>query len=377
MSDTARDGAATPGRATPAGTAAYRDRFADGFDERYFRPLGEWTVSSLGLGTYLGPPRDEVDEAYREAIRAALEGGVNLLDTAVNYRRGRSERVVGEALRAADVPRESVVVATKGGYLPVPESAIDPIGAVEAEYVGPGVVDREDLAGGTHAMSPSAIDWMLNRSLESLGLEAVDLYYLHNPEEQLAVRSTVAVYDGIEAAFRRLEEHVAAGRIGRYGVASWEAFRVPRGDDRYLSIAEVVERAEAAAEAAGAAESHLAAIQLPFNPLAGDALTRWEQDCPEGDWHALGAAERLGLSVVTSATLAQGRLIGEMPEEVAAWFDGDTTAQRAINFARSAPGVASVLVGMSSADHVWENVRAGRFGDMGSDAFEVVFEADR
>ena len=63
-----------------------------------------------------------------------------------------------------------------------------------------------------------------------------------------------------------------------------------------------------------------------------------------------------------------------LPADVAAELAGDTPVQKAINFARSAPGVTSALVGSSSTEHVAENVAAGTFEPMGADAFDAVFE---
>jgi aryl-alcohol dehydrogenase-like predicted oxidoreductase len=67
-------------------------------------------------------------------------------------------------------------------------------------------------------------------------------------------------------------------------------------------------------------------------------------------------------------------LASSLPSAVAAELAGDTTAQRAINFARSAPGVTTALVGMSSPAHVAENVAAGTFDPLGASAFDAIFE---
>ena len=85
-------------------------------------------------------------------------------------------------------------------------------------------------------------------------------------------------------------------------------------------------------------------------------------------------ARERGLGVFTSASLGQGELARSVPAAVDAELAGDTPAQRAINFARSAPGVTAALVGTSSREHVAENVAAGTFDPLGARAFDSVFE---
>ncbi|PAU84488.1 oxidoreductase [Halorubrum salipaludis] len=361
----------------------YRDEFGDAFGRTYFRRFGSGVVSSVGIGTYLGDPTPAVDDAYRKAIDLALRSGVNHVDTAVNYRCGRAERVVGEAVRDSPIDRESIVVATKGGFLPFDgERPDDPAAYVRERFVEPGIVAPDDLANGAHAISADFLEWSLDRSIERLGLDAIDCYYVHNPETQLAVRSRSDVYDQLEAAFELLERRRAAGDIGAYGVATWDAFRVPEDDERYLSLAEVLARAEAAGEAVGPGDDHgFEAVQLPFNVAMADAFTRRNQRLPGGESDAepvstLELAHEAGLSVVTSASIGQGELAveGAIPADVDATLAGETPAQRALNFARSAPGVTSSLVGASDLDHLRENVAAGTFDPLGASAFDAVFE---
>ncbi len=361
--------------ATRSATWDYREDH-DGFARTYFRRFGDCVVSSVGVGTYLGESTDAADDRYREALVSALESGVNAVDTAANYRHGRSERVVGEAVRAAEVDREAVVVATKGGFVPFEGDPENPAGHVREEYVEPGIVDADDLARGHHCIAPDFVDDQLDRSLSRLDLDTVDCYYVHNPETQLEVRSRGATYDLLEATFRRLEERIAAGDLRHYGVATWEAFRVSPDHDSYLSLPAVVERARSAAEAAGNAATGFRAVQLPFNVRMADAFTVEAHDDADGRTSALRFAHEAGLDVFTSASLVQGRLAepGSIPDAVAAKLSGETAAQRAINFARSAPGVTCALVGTGSPEHVAENVGSGRHEPMGAEAFDAVFE---
>ncbi len=71
--------------ATAAGTRGYADRF-DPHPGQYRDVLGlHW--SSVGIGTYLGGVDDETDAQVTDAVRAAVNGGINVIDTAANYRR--------------------------------------------------------------------------------------------------------------------------------------------------------------------------------------------------------------------------------------------------------------------------------------------------
>ena len=376
--------------ATDSGTWAYRDRFGDSFGRTYFRRFPPGVCSSIGLGTYLGEPTDAVDDAYQAAITAALDNGINMVDTAINYRCQRGERVVGDALAESDIDRDAVVVATKGGFLPFDrEQPTEPGRYIREQYIDTGIVDSDTLVRGSHSIEAGVIDHLLDRSLSNLDLDRIDCYYVHNPETQLLDREPAAVYDSLEATFELLERRRAAGDIGCYGLATWEAFRVPPSADQYLSLATLLTRAQRAADAVGVDGHGLQVIQLPFNIEMADAFTLAGQPAPpetDGDSDAgddtnsgervsaLEYAHEAGLHVVTSASIGQGALAESIPPAIAAELAGDTTAQQAINFARSAPGVTTSLVGMSSPDHVDENVAAGKFDPLGASAFDAIFE---
>jgi aryl-alcohol dehydrogenase-like predicted oxidoreductase len=117
-----------PRRATAEGTRRYAARFASASAAGHFRePVGCGTpdeappfISSLGIGTYLGEADSATDVAYTAAVVAAVESGINLVDSAINYRLQRSERSIGAALRelaTRGFEREEIVLCTKGGFL--------------------------------------------------------------------------------------------------------------------------------------------------------------------------------------------------------------------------------------------------------------------
>src|SRR6185369_4696409 len=157
------------GFATSTGTARYRDRFPELRDAGHFRRpasvpgAGELWLSSIGLGTYLGDADAATDTAYTEAIAAALRSGINVLDTAINYRHQRSERNIGTALKAllqtGEIQRDEVFVCTKAGYLSFDGNMpADPRSYFLKEYVEPGILDPAQLSSGMHCMAPAYLE---------------------------------------------------------------------------------------------------------------------------------------------------------------------------------------------------------------------------
>ncbi|HYK38477.1 MAG TPA: aldo/keto reductase, partial [Candidatus Eremiobacteraceae bacterium] len=171
--------------ATLEGTKRYAERWRGRAANEHFREAGGLIISSIGIGTYLGQPTPATDVAYTEAVVAAAQSGVNFIDTAINYRFQRSERSIGAALKqlaGKGISRQELVLCTKGGYL-TPSGAMpsDPNDYFFREYIQPGIFSAKDIAGGSHCMSPRFLENQLGRSLENLGVDCVDVYYLHNP----------------------------------------------------------------------------------------------------------------------------------------------------------------------------------------------------
>ncbi|HEV3484547.1 MAG TPA: aldo/keto reductase, partial [Vicinamibacterales bacterium] len=335
-----------PRQATSAGTAGYRARHAGGFQRDFYRggPLG-LSLSSIGIGTYLGDDSDHDDLAYVEAVRRAVAAGVNVIDTAINYRCQRSERAIGRALHGAmiagEVSRDEVVVCTKGGYVPLdgypPATPEGYQGYLRREFYARNVMTSADLVSGGHCLTPEFLRDCLTRSRVNLGLDAVDVYYVHNPEQQLAAVSYDELLDRLRAAFACLEDCVERGEIGVYGCATWQALRVGPGTHGHLALADLVQLAR---EVAGETH-HFRVVQMPINLAMPEAMRAPTQPLPGGKLvPAVEAARELGLSVVASATLMQSQLAANLPPAVRELFPAlQTDAQRALAFVRSLPGV--------------------------------------
>ncbi len=351
-----------PGHATREATAAYRDRFKSVAAYNHFRNEQNLWLSSIGIGTYLGNADDATDKRYIEAIVQAVRLGVNVIDTAANYRFQRSERAIGKALRTLvgeeQFSREELVICTKGGYLPfdgAPPSDVS--GYIDETFVQPGIAALQDFVGGSHCMTPAYLQNQLDQSLRNLGLECIDVYYIHNPESQLDAVSKAEFQDRLRTAFELLEKNIAEGKIKSYGVATWNGFRVSPDSRPYHSLAQMVERAREA----GGNQHGFRFIQLPFNLGMAEALTLRNQAVGGDQFSTIEAAGALGVTVISSASIFQGRVARGLPETVREPLGSlATDGQTAIQFVRSTPGVTTALVGMSNRAHVEENLQLVR-----------------
>lgn len=347
--------------ATLAGTARYRERFSNRTATNHFRLEQDLWLSSVGIGTYLGNADETTDHAYAKTVVRAVELGANVIDTAANYRFQRSERAIGNALRTlteGGFSRDEIVICTKGGYLPFDGAPPRDVRRyVEETFVTPGIAGFADIAGGSHCMTPAYLQNQLDQSLANLGLSGIDVYYIHNPESQLGIVPDDEFYRRLRAAFAQLEQNVRDGKIKYYGVASWNGFRVAPGTKGYHSLAEMVGLAQ---EVGGEAHG-FRFIQLPLNLSMPEAFLLLNQSVNGESMSVLEAAESLGVSVVASASLLQGRVAQGVPEVLREPLGSlATDAQTAIQFVRSTPGITTALVGMSNQEHVEENLQLAR-----------------
>lgn len=364
------------GRATPEGTARYRERLKGKANENHFRLEQNLWLSSIGVGTYLGKPDESTDRSYTEAVVRAAELGANVLDTAANYRFQRSERSIGAALRelteSGRVARDELLICTKGGYLPFDgQPPRDVRRYFEETFVQTGVASLSDVVGGSHCMTPRYLENQIGRSLENLGLETLDVYYVHNPESQLQEVQREEFDERLGRAFEMFEQMRAAGKIRMYGAATWNGFRAAAGAREHLSLERMIE----IARSVGGEAHGFRFVQLPLNLAMPEALVLQNQSLNGERVSMVEAAAALGVTVVASASILQGKVARNLPQEVREPLGSlATDAQTAIQFVRSTPGITTALVGMSRLAHVEENLQLARIAPAPPEEFQRLFQ---
>jgi len=359
--------------ATKQATKRYAQKFAGRAANGHFREAQGLVLSSIGMGTYLGKPDPSTDAGYTASAVAAVEAGINVLDAAINYRFQRSERSIGAALKqlaANGVPREEIVLCTKGGYLTPDDSMpADPNEYFFREYIQPGVFSAKDIAGGSHCMTSRFLGNQLSRSLKNLGVDCIDVYYLHNPETQLSEIPKPDFLKRVREAFEFLESAALKGRIQYYGMATWNGFRQ---EARARDAMQLAELEQIARQVAGGTH-RFRFVQLPFNLGMTEALTLGNQSLQGRIKTAMEAASELDITLIASASLLQGQVAKNLPPFVAEAFGLADDAQRALQFVRSSPGITTALVGMSRVEHVRSNARLVAEAPASVDQFSKLF----
>jgi len=241
--------------------------------------------------------------------------------------------------------------------------------AAELRYVN-SECEKERSCRISHSMAPKFIADQLERSRRNLGVETIDVYYLHNPETQLGEVPREMFNTRLRAAFEFLESAVAAAKIYFYGLATWNAFRQTENAQDFLSLAAM----ESLARDVAGGSHHFRFVQLPCNLGMTEALTRANQPLDGTRVPIVGAASKLGITLVASASMLQGQLSRGLPPFVTSALGMKSDAERAMQFVRSTPGITTALVGMSRVEHVRANLSIVGVPPASQDQFGKLFQ---
>jgi aryl-alcohol dehydrogenase-like predicted oxidoreductase len=365
--------------ATKEGTFGYLKKFGK-YSRDFYRFNGELFFPSLGIGTYKAEPYKEDNYIinYAEAIKTALRNGINLIDTAINYRYQMSEREIAEALNPmfaeGEIKRDEVIIASKAGFIPLdfpfPEN---PYGWIQENIIEAGLASSDEIIIDQHCMTPAYLRWSCEQSLRNLELETIDIFYLHNPETQLGYIDQETFYGRIEAAFELFEILRSEGKIVSYGIAAWNGFLYESDNTEYISLAKVVE----IAGRVGGKNHGFKYIQSPFNLAKPHAYGYANQQCEDGKFYPLmHACASYGITYIGSSPLLQKNLfkrpftssVGEMLNTTEL-----NDVASALQFARSA-GAISAIFGAVDPSHVTDNAILGYLPEASVEAVNLLMK---
>jgi diketogulonate reductase-like aldo/keto reductase len=373
---TRRNGQKIAGKCTPEGTFKYASDAVvkHGLPKMNFRkPILpdtdkiDFHLSTIGLGTYLGLPDDATDfDVYNAAKALLLSGGVNVLDTAINYRCQKAERALGAALwtltQKHGLNRDQIFVCSKNGYIPDDADQGKSATMLVQELVEQGLISQEDVANEIHCMHPKFLEHQLQASRDNLGLETIDLMYLHNAYESQShvLVDLDAFYDRLAKAFEFYEAKRQEGDIQYYGMATWLCFRAKLEEEKiYLNLQKTME----VAEKVGGKDTHgFRFIQVPIGVMMPEALVeKWQEyelpvagDSVREDKVLVAICNLLQMNVMVSKPVLEGAVkeikiptITNIPDEVS----------KHLQLVRSMPPrcIISTMCGMKSISNINNN----------------------
>ena len=306
-----------------------------------FRALGRsgLVVSPLALGTMtFGPGEWGADETTSRAIFDAYrDAGGNFIDTADIYTGGESERLVGRFIDDSGA-RDEIVLATKFGF----NGSASPLTATQAGGGNP-------HAGGAGAKN---IHRALDASLQRLGTDYIDLYWMH-------------VWDGvtpIEEIVQTLGDLVRAGKIRYYGLSdmpAWLAMKAATIAAERRVPGPIAMQVEYSLVARDVEAEHFPAAReggmgiMPWSPLAGGFLSGKYRRGDTADTGRLSGANPFGDSKFTDRNWD----ILDVLKAVSTGL-GRPVAQVALAWTLARGGVASTLVGASKVSQLEDNIEA-------------------
>ena len=342
------------GFATPEGTKNFTAKH-DTIPEKNFNVFQDLSLSNVRIGTYLGNPDSDTDNIVKNAVKKSVLAGMNVIDTAINYRAQKAERSVGQAISELvnenKISRDEIFISTKNGYVTNDgDIQEDLMQYIIRELGKPGIVKEGDISSGYHCMTIPYLEDQLNRSLKNLQLECIDLIYLHNAVEGNLEMPKETFLQKLKDVFEFYEQKRKDGKIRFYGMATWDCFRVAEDHKMFLSLEKVIE----IAKSVGGDDHGFRFIQLPYNLHFDQAFMQKNQLVDGKSASILDSAKQLNVGVFTSVPLMQGKLLDWAKDKPA--FSAVSPSVGLLQFIRSTPGVLAPLVGQKSDEHVTENL---------------------
>ncbi len=363
---------AVAGYATAEGTRKFMENaFKNGMANSHFRSFNNLNFSSLGIGTYLGRLTAEDDRDLENAIYHSLKSGaVNVIDTAINYRSMKSEKNIGHAIKRLIedkiISRDQVFISTKNGYITNDGDypTIDVLEYMHKMYISQGIIDSKDISSGYNVLNPNYIRKCIDKSLTNMQLDTIDLVYIHNAYESWFQDISRSEFnEKIRRVFQVYEEYRSQNKIRYYGMATWTCFRLPRNEEGYLSLADMVRIAE---DVAGK-DHGFRFIQLPYNLAYREAYSLRNQTVnSDNDLTILEACNKLNIGVFTSVPLLQAKLFDvKIPD----YLGIDNQLLKIVQITRSTPNVIAPLLGQKKLNHVKENIDLAKVAPLNNSEF--------
>ena len=292
-------------------------------------------VSTVGLGCNNFGMRIDQKQTDK-VVGAALDAGINFFDTADIYGGGCSEEFLGKSIRTH---RDEVVIASKFG------------------------MQRDNFCAG--GASRSYVLRSCEASVRRLGMDYIDLYYLHQPDATTPIEETLSALDTLIQQGK--VRYVASSNLAAWEITDAEHISRTRGLERFIGAQmewSLLER-DIEREVVAACTHHRIGL-VPYFPLASGLLTgKYQRDQPMPEDSRLAAIPRLA-GVANDNNFDRVEKLRRFAEE-----RGHTLLELSLSWLIGQPSVSSVLVGATKPEQVKQNVAAIGWDLTSEDRIEI------
>jgi aryl-alcohol dehydrogenase-like predicted oxidoreductase len=268
--------------------------------------------------------------------------------------------------------RDELFVCTKNGYFTNDGdfANVDLEKYLKLMYFDKDIIDADDISSSYNIMNPNYISNCIERSLCNMGLDTIDLVYIHNSFESWfneVDRSTF--FEMLYSVFETYEKYRRVGKLRYYGMATWNCFTAQENSKNYLSFKDVIK----IANDVGGGENGFKFIQLPYNSFMTEPYTLLNQKINNSSpcVSTLDAANHYGIHVFTSIPLFQGKLLS-MKIDHGSLSNLPFESTKLLQFVRSTPGIVAPLVGQKSMIHTDQNIVISKYPPLTHEEFSHV-----
>lgn len=294
-----------------------------------YRRLGNagMQVSTISLGGWINYGEGKVaSDSAREVVVAAYEQGINFFDLADVYGNGGAEEQMGAILK--EFPRHTLVISTKV-FWPMSEDVND------------------------RGLSRKHIMESIDRSLQRLGTEYVDLYFCHRPDPETPILETA----------RAMDDLIHRGKVLYWGTSEWSAAQIREAGDlceRYGLYPPQVEQPQYSMLRRERVENEILLVTEPrgmglvvFSPLAMGILTgKYDDGIPQDS--RFSREEWAAKRYMNDENVARVRKMKPIADSL-----GISRAQLALAWTLRQPGVSSAIIGATRPSQILDNATAG------------------
>jgi len=300
-----------------------------------YRRLGKsgLKVSALSFGSWVTFGNQMDVGAAADCLKAAYDGGVTFFDNAETYANGRSETIMGEALKKLGWRRDSFVVSSKVFFGPMEE---------------PGPTQK--------GLSRKHVVEACHQALERLQVDYLDLYFCHRPDPETPIEETV----------RAMHDLIAQGKVLYWGTSEWEAGQIAEAyrvaDERHLTPPTMEQPQYNMFVRDKVEKDYLPLYEKGlgttiWSPLYGGLLTgKYNDGIPEGSRLTLEYYAWLKERMVGpegQKKIAKVRALSKVAAEL-----GTTTTHLALAWCLKNPNVSTVILGASRVEQLKDNLKA-------------------